>query len=253
MTSKNLGFDLPTITTIVFAGLAGLVGLGCTNLRASVQQLAASENGPNDNIPIQNLQVKIADATNSADGLGLQEGMSYGEARKLIIQKAWKPLKSNFSDLEDSTARELFDLGYEEVKSCAGTGVGACRFEFTNQTGELLVVSATTRGGTNQADRFVWRWFIEKEKAGTPQPISISASKEFAEGFYVLGGTDQGLKIKGKQYRYYDESGNNQPWKSIADLESVRDRVIFDGKNYWCLPPGREPGVCSAEGWTAIK
>jgi hypothetical protein len=62
--------------------------------------------------------------------------------------------------LSFTLSQALFKQGYEEVKDCSGTGLGPCRFEFTNQAGEMLVVSTISQGQTGP-DRFVWRWFIE--------------------------------------------------------------------------------------------
>ncbi|MBU7582940.1 MAG: hypothetical protein KAF91_08520 [Nostoc sp. TH1S01] len=64
--------------------------------------------------------------------------------------------------------------------------------------------------------------------------------------------TNQGLEIKGEQYRYYDEEGN-QEWRAITELNPIQEGVIFDGKNYWCIPPRREAGVCSENGWMPIR
>lgn len=79
----------------------------------------------------------------------------------------------------------------------------------------------------------------------TPSTSSI------IEGFYVLGGTDQGLEVSGQQYRYYDEMGN-QAWKPISALTSISEGVVYDGELYWCIPPKSEPGVCTESGWKSV-
>ncbi|NJK29379.1 MAG: hypothetical protein HC851_10340 [Acaryochloris sp. RU_4_1] len=83
----------------------------------------------------------------------------------------------------------------------------------------------------------------------TPQN---SSSHSIAEGFYALGGTDQGLEVAGKQYRYFDELGT-KPWMPISDLKHVKKGVLLDGgETYWCLStlaPKNEAAICSAEGW----
>lgn len=78
-----------------------------------------------------------------------------------------------------------------------------------------------------------------------------SPSNNIVEGFYALGGTDQGLEVKGKQFRYYDELGVKD-WQAISGLKYVRNGVVFDGKLYWCLStlaPRNIPAACSAKGW----
>lgn len=323
--SKNRDY-YPSIVKILIAGLVGAIAPGCTSLATpSIQQIPASkQNSPT-----------------AANRFGLQEGMPYQKAREILIQKGWQPhLMGDAPNLNDTSVRELFELGYQEVKDCSGTGLGPCRFEFTNAAGELLVVSAITAGSSNR-ERQVWRWFIEKKTDsdatqnlpfvgtrlfnflggnGTVQSITIQAdgttiikshgtvnsSVEYrgkfsnrirlqdgfglilnydydkiyslspngqlakgckregtlcesnlyqpsiAEGLYIIGGTSQGLEVKGQQYRYYDEGGEKE-WKPISELSYVSDGVVFDGKTYWCIPPRREAGVCSANGWTPVR
>jgi hypothetical protein len=177
----------------------------------------------------------------------LSEGMAYREARQGLLRQGWQPnLQGDPPNLQSTAVRELFDLGYREIKDCAGTGEGPCRFEFTNQAGQLLVVVATT-GGSANTNRFVRRWWLEKNL----NSVQASASAKIVSGFYSLGGTGQGLEVRGQRYRYFDELGN-QPWRSISELKSMTSGVIFDGKRYWCLAtlaPRNRPAACSANGW----
>lgn len=362
MMSRNWRFCPSNVTIAVLIGLVGLITSGCTSVaNPSVQQ---GENSPSVNSQTGTVQVKqdqnpstinpqsedvqasTRNSPNAPDQFGLQEGMRYEEARKLLIQQGWHPhLQGESPNLNDTSVRELFNLGYEEVKDCSGTGIGLCRFEFTNEAGKLLVVSATMAGSDNR-ERVVWRWFIEERTdsnqqssfssdakqslpfvgtrgfnflggTGTGQSITIEAdgttiikthglfsssveyngkfsnpiilqdglslllkgdkiyslsvdgqiargcrgegtlceselydlSPPIQNGFYVIGGTDQGLEVAGERYRYYDEGGNKE-WKPISELRYVSDGVVFDGEAYWCIPPRKEPGVCSENGWT---
>jgi hypothetical protein len=96
-----------------------------------------------------------------ASTFGLAEKMPYAKARQKLIDQGWMPhVKGTPPNLRDKTVKALFKQGYEEVKDCSGTGLGPCRFEFTNRAGEMLVVSTISQG-QNGPDRFVWRWFIE--------------------------------------------------------------------------------------------
>ncbi|MFB2772157.1 hypothetical protein ACE1AT_23155 [Pelatocladus sp. BLCC-F211] len=348
----------------ILAGLVGAIATGCTSFATpNVQQ---GNNSANINTPSQTVRgdqqennsilasqgekilSRTKNSSNPAEQLDLKEGMSYQKARELLIKQGWQPhIQGEPPNLNNTPVRELFDFGYEEVKDCSGTGVGACLFEFTNKAGEILSVSARLTD-SNNLKRVVWRWWIEKGTNthqqtsvsadhqaklpfigtrffnflggnGTGQSIaiatdgttivklngtvsssvlyrgkfsnpiilqdgsglglllkddkiySLSADGQIAkgcrgegtvcessvieaslppivDGFYILGGTGQGLEVKGEQYRYYDEEGN-QEWRPISELNYVKDRVVFDGKNYWCIPPRSEVGVCSKNGW----
>ena len=86
----------------------------------------------------------------------------------------------------------------------------------------------------------------------TPEPVMVD---RIEDGRYWIGYTGQGLEVDGKRYRYDTESGS-QPWKKIADLKYVRNGVVFDGKNHWCLStlaPKNEVSSCSVEGWKVSK
>nr|WP_322667233.1 MULTISPECIES: hypothetical protein [Nostocaceae]MDZ8209523.1 hypothetical protein [Dendronalium sp. ChiSLP03b]MDZ8211556.1 hypothetical protein [Nostoc sp. ChiSLP03a] len=359
---KNRKLCGSTIAGAIFTSLVGAIASGCTSIATpNVQQ----SNSVNINTPsqtvggereknssteanhAQNVRSRTKNSANPVEKLDLKEGMPYQKARDLVIQQGWQPnLQGDSPNLNDTSVRELFDLGYEEVKDCSGTGIGACLFEFTNKAGELLSISATIADRSNR-ERVVWRWSIEKrtntnqqtlvsshqEKQpfigtrlfnflggnGTGQSIAIApdgttivklngkfeslvqyngkfsnpiilqdgsglglllkdgkiyslstdgqiakgckgegtvcesslleaSSPPIADGFYILGGTDQGLEVKGEQYRYYDEEGNKE-WKPISELNSIKEGLVFDGENYWCIPPRRETGVCSENGW----
>lgn len=74
------------------------------------------------------------------------------------------------------------------------------------------------------------------------------------EGYYAMGGTDQGLEVRGNQYRYYDEGGEHE-WRPTSQLTAIRPGHVFDGKNYWChsdnVPEGG--GICTINGWQAYS
>lgn len=94
--------------------------------------------------------------------------------------------------------------------------------------------------------------------AQTPpeSPQSLPRSNEIAnstipEGRYWIGHTGQALEVEGDRYRYEDEGGT-KPWRSITELQAVKEGVIYDGSNYWCLSsmaPQGQIASCSEEGW----
>jgi hypothetical protein len=162
------------LLAIALIGLFEMLTSGCANITTPERQ--TNNSAPSSASQSQDNSAKHsptnsqgeddpASAQNPPDApvqFGLKENMPYREARSLLIQQGWQPnVQGDPPNLNNSTVKELVDLGYEEVKDCAGTGLGPCRFEFTNKAGELLVVSAITNGASNQ-DRVVWRWFIEE-------------------------------------------------------------------------------------------
>ncbi|BAY15675.1 hypothetical protein NIES21_14940 [Anabaenopsis circularis NIES-21] len=340
----------------IVTSLLGAIASGCTSFATpnvqqsnsininALSQTVADKGDKNSSTAANPTQPKNSD--NPVNKPALKEGMPYQQARELVIQAGWRPnLQGDAPNLRDASVKELYDFGYKEVKDCAGTGIGACLFEFTNQAGELLSISATIADRSN-TERLVWRWSIEKKTnnqqtvmsadpekppfigtrlfnflggSGTGQSIAIApdgttivtlngtfessiqyngkfsnpiilqdgsglglllkdgkiysllsngqiakgckgegtvcessllelSSNPIKDGFYILGGTDQGLEVRGKQYRYYDEEGNKE-WNPISELNSIKEGLVFDGQNYWCIPPRTEIGVCSENGW----
>lgn len=181
MSMKNWICDRTLVTTRIIAALLGLIAIGSTSLAgAAPQQQIPSINSANldtgsqknyinnsqENSTIvalsENVQVSLENSVNAPKKIPLQQGMPYKEARQILIQQQWQPSLQGQPNLRDRSVKELFDLGYKEIKDCSGTGEGPCRFEFINKQGELLVIVATTRGSEN-TKRFVRNWWIEKK------------------------------------------------------------------------------------------
>jgi hypothetical protein len=101
----------------------------------------------------------------------------------------------------------------------------------------------TPKAATQKADPpFIGtRSFNFLQGSGTSQSIT--------NGNYSMGGTDQGLEVRGDRYRYYDEGGEHE-WQPIANLRAIEEGVVFNGENYWCLLPA-SPGAitCTSTGW----
>jgi len=250
MSMKSWICDRTLVTTRIIAALLGLITIGYTSFAGAApqQQIPSINSAKLDTGSQKNyinnseknstivalsekVQVSLENYVNAPEKIPLQQGMPYKYARQILIQQRWQPSLQGQPNLRERSVKELFDLGYKEIKDCSGTGEGPCRFEFINKQGELLVIVATTRGSEN-TKRFVRNWWIEKK---TQSNLQKSSSNIIQEGRYWLEGTDQGLEVKGKQYRYYDESNIDRPWKPLSELEYIRKGVVFDGKNYWCL------------------
>ncbi|WOD38164.1 hypothetical protein [Nodosilinea sp. E11] len=314
------------------AALIGAVGLmvGCTNTAPATQTVLD--------------QAGLKESAHSLDQLGLQQNMPYKDARDRLLRQGWEPrTDGDAPNLSDATVRELVNLGYPEVKDCAGTGLGPCRFEFVNEAGDVFVVSTIQNGSGTNRERFVLSWGLDEAIAqstdaappffgeryfnfyggnSTEQSIIIeldgsttirahgtvsssvlyrgpfsnpiltsegdwlqidgdrisivSASGQvmqgcngenelcesalyeatpsalIPDGYYVMGGTAQGLEVAGDRYRYYDEMGHYD-WHPLSDLTLSQDNVIFDGEHYWCMLPDVEAGVCTEAGWRSLS
>jgi hypothetical protein len=206
---------------------------------------------PKIDAPSKNAPVNSEKSANAGEVVGIQQGMSYKEARKRLLKQGWQAdlpaSNGQLPNLENAAIKAAFELGYGEIKECSGTGLGLCRFEFVNYKGELLIVSAT-RAKSDNPELTVWRWFVDKNPDSTPKN---SQSTQIPDGRYWLGATDQGLEVSGDRYRY-DTEGGEQPWQEVSKLKYVNNGVIFDGKNYWCLSTLAPNPVtrCSAAGWS---
>lgn len=76
-------------------------------------------------------------------------GLSYDEARKLLIREGWIPTKRYHTeatslDVQSGNGPTFWDRGYWEIVSCSGTGAGYCAFHFSDPSGRYLAV--TTEG-----------------------------------------------------------------------------------------------------------
>ena len=88
----------------------------------------------------------------------LQQEMPYAQARQILLNEGWQAIDIpalqrgyELSGLESYIANEL---GYGEMTSCAGTGVGLCRFEFAAaDERKLIVVTAN-----NEQESTLYRW-----------------------------------------------------------------------------------------------
>lgn len=93
----------------------------------------------------------------------LKQKMSYDDARNILIESGWQAilLSPNRDWRQVGTGTTRFrDLGYDEVVSCSGTGLGFCRFEFASADNRKLVV--VTAGGAQHP--LLYRWSIEVKK-----------------------------------------------------------------------------------------
>jgi hypothetical protein len=95
----------------------------------------------------------------------LTQGKSYSEVREILIDAGWQALLISPMQREQSlsgTEKHLVEkLGYGELVSCAGTGLGLCRFEFAAADKRKLVV-VTANNDPRLKGSILYRWWIEK-------------------------------------------------------------------------------------------
>jgi hypothetical protein len=183
--------------TIVLS-FASLLTYGCASnasqtpkSQASQSQTAPSESTATQSSSTQSV-AQVDDQTgatkaaaSSKDSFGLAVGMPYAKARQQLLDQGWMPhVQGDAPDRQTSRVNAIFAHGYEEIKSCAGTGIAPCRFEFINRAGEVLAVSTTPHSQAQESDKspaeddiggYVWRWFIETKTtaaATTPAPTA---------------------------------------------------------------------------------
>jgi hypothetical protein len=94
----------------------------------------------------------------------LQQEMLYEEARSLLIESGWQPV-FNSEQVDNPNRSSTVDYlieekGYTEVLDCSGTGLGLCLFQFSNASGETLLI--TTADNESGLDSVVFGWRLEE-------------------------------------------------------------------------------------------
>lgn len=90
--------------------------------------------------------------------------MLYSEARQLLLDSGWQALllQWNYRESKPSGVAEslINDFGYDELVDCAGTGLGFCRFEFSNVNSQTLVIVTVN----NSVEPVLYRWWLEERE-----------------------------------------------------------------------------------------
>ena len=177
---KSWKFDYypSAIATAILTGYIGLTVVGCSSPETSttppstpIQSSTKIDAGSDlviNNKASEKPEVILADSTNKSQDLPLQEGMTYGEARQVILKQGWKPNPNVQSNLRSTVVKAIFDRGYIEISDCSGTGEAPCRYEFVNQNGELLYVVTSGR------NRLLRNWWIN-QKSPKPTESAIAS------------------------------------------------------------------------------
>lgn len=92
----------------------------------------------------------------------LKQGMSYAQTRKALINAGWQAVELSPNRDRFGAMDYIIQLGYNEVESCSGTGMGFCRFNFTDAKGrKLAVVTVNNQQGQKPQ---LHRWWIDKNE-----------------------------------------------------------------------------------------
>lgn len=90
----------------------------------------------------------------------LRQEMPYGQARRLLLNAGWQAEMLSPNRQRFGAMNYLIDqLGYHEVETCSGTGLGLCRFNFTDANGQRLAIVTANNYGRRST---LYRWWIDK-------------------------------------------------------------------------------------------
>lgn len=144
-----------SITIVLLASCLGWIAVGCNKSVSSnpappvpSQTTTVERDRTNPEAPPESQIAPPSQALSSEQNppvpQQLQKGMSYDEARQVIINAGWQPIPTTTDNPLDGTANWR-KRGYHEVEACSGTGMGFCRFEFAGGRNRKLVVVTAGR------------------------------------------------------------------------------------------------------------
>lgn len=96
-------------------------------------------------------------------------GLTYDEAREMLIQAGWQPYLNHWSkasewDMTMGNGLYFWNKGFHEIRSACPTGLAYCDFAFKDVYGnQLVVVTAGEADEENNAMPCVWNWRFERE------------------------------------------------------------------------------------------
>jgi hypothetical protein len=99
-------------------------------------------------------------------------GLTYEEARPLLLMAGWQPLRSHWSHDQDlfmrfGNGRYFWGKGYTEIANFSGTGLAHCTFNFVDiYRNKLVVVTAGEVDEELESTAYVWSWYFEGDHAG---------------------------------------------------------------------------------------
>ena len=74
----------------------------------------------------------------------LQEGMPYGEVKKILIAQGWQGINNQQIENSSLYAAEIYNQGMTEVVDCISMALDGCQFHF-QKDGQMLEIKTITR------------------------------------------------------------------------------------------------------------
>ena len=96
----------------------------------------------------------------------INNGDSYGELRKKLLNLGWQPKSPPYPDTSGMVQR-FREKGWIEVQTCSGTGLGLCAFSFQDQYGKTLSISTYNNypdsANTDSERYLIYGWSYNKQ------------------------------------------------------------------------------------------
>lgn len=108
---------------------------------------------------------KAKDCENHIPIPNLVQGMTYQDARQLIINAGWQAQYNSDPNIAatDSRIAGMISQGWGEVEACSGTGLGLCKFSFRDAFGRYLSVTTANNIVGEESEEFdstVFGWSV---------------------------------------------------------------------------------------------
>lgn len=239
------------VTISVFTGLISAIGLGYQSIATPIALPPTPTQSRSTNLAKSEIkETRVTAQNDNPEDLGITEQMPYPEAREILLQQGWQPnLQGEPTDLRDAAVRRLFELGYEEIKSCSGTGEAPCRFELINDRKELLVVVTTPMGANRE--QLVRNWWIEANVA-QQNNLPFVGTRYF--NFFGGTGTGQTITIEADGMTTIELHGTQRSsvqyqgqFSNPIRFEDGSGLLLRDHKIYRLSPGEETPSDCRGE------
>lgn len=84
----------------------------------------------------------------------LKKGERYSSVRSKMLKAGWKPFRA--ADADECIDNDSRCVGRREMRSCSGTGVGACAFTWKRR-GKIVSVFTVGEDGGRYSDYRFWK------------------------------------------------------------------------------------------------
>lgn len=254
------------LATLLLTTSLGL--LGCTSVSSevtenstrssSVPEIESSNGGKANPTDLAPSRTSATHALGPASIPALNEqwkaetGLRYGEVRRRLMAQGWIPHTIETTGPvrhynPGGLLKTMYDLGYEEVVDCAGTGLAPCRFEFVYQdraldNGPVLAVIATVASGPNPDPYFAGMnpdaYGVNTEYQNRSLDAALFAEIQQDKRFCGAIGTCPDLFSPSELYQAYSELYQTQSQYAFQDVV-ILTRAYLEGGNRAVMFPRR--------------